>query len=70
MVREGQGGVLAGSGKLYPQTPGAILAMILCEKTATFRPKGLWGRLYWSSLLPVHAFLFQGMARNIVGFRP
>jgi len=35
MVREGQGGVLAGSGKLYPQTPGAILAMILCEKTAT-----------------------------------
>lgn len=38
-------------------------------QTATFRPKGLWGRLYWFSLLPVHAFLFRGMARNIVGFR-
>ena len=38
-------------------------------QTATFRPKGLWGRLYWFSLLPLHAFLFAGMARNITHFR-
>ena len=38
-------------------------------QTATFRPKGLWGRLYWFSLLPLHAFLFAGMARNIARFR-
>lgn len=38
-------------------------------QTATYRPKGLWGRLYWYALLPVHAFLFEGMARNIVKYR-
>jgi hypothetical protein len=33
---------------------------------ATFRPKGLWGRLYWYSLLPFHYFIFTGMINNIV----
>lgn len=28
---------------------------------AIFRPKGLWGRLYWYSVLPFHAFVFKGM---------
>ena len=28
---------------------------------AVFRPKGLWGRLYWYSVLPFHAFVFNGM---------
>lgn len=32
---------------------------------ATFRPLGLWGRLYWYSLLPFHGFIFTGMIRNI-----
>jgi hypothetical protein len=32
---------------------------------ATFRPLGLWGRLYWYSLLPFHAFIFKGMLKNI-----
>jgi hypothetical protein len=32
---------------------------------ATFRPLGLWGRLYWYSLLPFHAFIFRGMLKNI-----
>lgn len=36
-------------------------------QTATFRPLGLLGRLYWYSLLPVHAFIFRGMIRNIAG---
>lgn len=32
---------------------------------ATFRPKGLLGRLYWYSLVPVHAFLFKGLCNAI-----
>ncbi|MDR4894615.1 MULTISPECIES: SDR family oxidoreductase [unclassified Chryseobacterium] len=28
---------------------------------AVFRPKGLWGRLYWYSVLPFHGFIFKGM---------
>lgn len=34
-------------------------------QTATFRPKGLWGRLYWYLMLPFHYFIFGGMIRNI-----
>ncbi|MFZ4455693.1 MAG: SDR family oxidoreductase [Bacteroidales bacterium] len=34
-------------------------------QTATFRPLGLYGRLYWYSVLPFHAFIFGGMLRNI-----
>jgi hypothetical protein len=36
------------------------------QQTATFRPKGLWGRLYWYCLLPFHYFIFNGMIRNLV----
>lgn len=35
-------------------------------QTATFRPLGISGRLYWYSVLPFHAFIFKGMIRNIV----
>jgi uncharacterized protein YbjT (DUF2867 family) len=34
-------------------------------QTATFRPLGLMGRLYWFSVLPFHAFIFKGMIRKI-----
>lgn len=34
-------------------------------QTATFRPKGLLGRLYWYSVLPFHLFIFGGMIRNL-----
>jgi uncharacterized protein YbjT (DUF2867 family) len=37
------------------------------HQSATFRPLGLWGRLYWYSLLPFHGFIFRGMIRNIAG---
>jgi uncharacterized protein YbjT (DUF2867 family) len=30
-------------------------------QTATFRPRGLWGRLYWYAVLPFHYFIFNGM---------
>lgn len=34
-------------------------------QTATFRPKGLWGRIYWYSLVPFHYFIFRKMAKKI-----
>ncbi len=34
-------------------------------QTATFRPKGLLGRLYWYSLVPFHYFIFRKMAKRI-----
>ncbi len=35
------------------------------HQTATFRPRGLWGRIYWYSMFPFHYFIFEGMLRNI-----
>jgi uncharacterized protein YbjT (DUF2867 family) len=35
-------------------------------QTATFRPLGLFGRIYWYSVLPFHGFIFKGMINNIV----
>ncbi|MDE0031373.1 MAG: SDR family oxidoreductase [Deltaproteobacteria bacterium] len=35
------------------------------EQTAAFLPKGLGGLLYWYGLYPVHARIFDGMAREI-----
>lgn len=36
-------------------------------QTATFRPLGLWGRLYWYSVLPFHGIVFKGMSKKIAG---
>jgi hypothetical protein len=35
------------------------------HQTATFRPRGLWGRIYWAVLFPFHLFVFRGMIKNI-----
>ena len=35
-------------------------------QTATFRPVGLMGRLYWYAVYPLHGFIFNGMLKNIV----
>ncbi|MBW8684190.1 SDR family oxidoreductase [Chitinophaga rhizophila] len=35
------------------------------KQTATFRPRGLWGRLYWYAMLPFHYFIFGGMIRRL-----
>ncbi len=35
------------------------------EQTAAFLPKGLGGLLYWYGLYPVHARIFDGLAREI-----
>jgi uncharacterized protein YbjT (DUF2867 family) len=34
-------------------------------QTATFRPLGVLGRMYWYLVLPFHGFIFSGMIRNI-----
>ncbi len=36
------------------------------HQTATFRPRGILGRLYWIATSPFHFFIFNGMIRNIV----
>lgn len=35
-------------------------------QTATFRPLGLWGRIYWYAVLPFHGFIFPALAKKIV----
>ncbi|HTH82489.1 MAG TPA: SDR family oxidoreductase [Mucilaginibacter sp.] len=39
------------------------------SQIATFRPNGLWGRLYWYAMLPFHLFIFKGMAKQIVNYK-
>ncbi|UKT65339.1 SDR family oxidoreductase [Pedobacter mucosus] len=51
--------------KLVEFHGGAFLSQI-----ATFRPKGLWGRVYWYAMWPFHIVLFKGMAREIITYQP
>nr|WP_254087610.1 DUF2867 domain-containing protein [Dawidia cretensis] len=37
-------------------------------QTATFRPLGLWGRLYWYSVLPFHGLIFPRLSKTLVTF--
>lgn len=37
----------------------------LLKQTATFRPKGLKGRLYWYACLPFHWIIFRNMAKAL-----
>ena len=39
----------------------------ILHQTATFRPIGIWGRLYWLAMLPFHGIIFTGMIREIAG---
>ncbi len=34
-------------------------------QTATFRPKGIWGRLYWYAVYPFHGIVFNGMVSKL-----
>jgi len=36
-------------------------------QTATFRPKGILGRLYWYVLIPFHIYIFQKMCKTLAG---
>lgn len=35
------------------------------EQRARFVPRGLWGRAYWVTMMPFHAFIFPLMARRL-----
>ncbi|WP_276380156.1 SDR family oxidoreductase [Flavobacterium sp. H4147] len=35
-------------------------------QAATFRPKGLAGKLYWYAVLPFHGFIFNGMINQLI----
>ena len=46
--------------ELIPHQTGGEL-----RQTATFRPNGVWGRLYWYSLYPFHALIFRRLATHL-----
>lgn len=35
-------------------------------QSATFRPRGLWGRAYWLCVAPFHRFVFRGLLNGII----
>lgn len=37
----------------------------ILTQTATFRPLGISGRLYWYAVFPFHGFIFRGMIKRI-----
>lgn len=37
----------------------------ILHQTATFRPLGIWGRIYWYAMYPFHYFIFEGMINKI-----
>ncbi len=37
----------------------------ILTQTATFRPRGIWGRMYWYAVWPFHIFVFRGMINKI-----
>lgn len=37
----------------------------ILRQTATFRPKGVLGRLYWYSVYPLHGLVFQGLINEL-----
>jgi uncharacterized protein YbjT (DUF2867 family) len=36
-----------------------------CTQKATFRPKGILGRLYWYSVYPLHGIIFKGLIKKL-----
>jgi hypothetical protein len=35
-------------------------------QSATFNPRGFWGKLYWYSVFPFHGFIFKGMLEKLI----
>jgi uncharacterized protein YbjT (DUF2867 family) len=48
--------------KIEPADNGQFVV----KQTATFRPWGIAGRLYWYSILPLHELVFPGMLKGII----
>ena len=34
-------------------------------QTARYRPRGLWGRVYWYAIAPFHRLVFPGLVHGI-----
>lgn len=51
--------------KITPTENGGTL-----NQTATFRPNGLSGRLYWFFVYPFHMLMFRGMVKSITEYKP
>lgn len=49
--------------RVKPNSRNSVL-----HQVATFRPRGLWGRIYWYSVLPFHGLIFPKMAKGIINF--
>lgn len=47
--------------RIEPEETNWILYQV-----ATFRPKGILGRLYWLTLFPMHILIFKGLGRRMV----
>ena len=45
---------------VHPEGEGARI-----EQLALFDPRGLWGRLYWFGIFPLHELVFRNMLRGI-----
>jgi hypothetical protein len=43
-------------------------AQFFLYQKATFRPKGLLGRLYWYVLWPFHLVIFRKMVKSLAGY--
>lgn len=39
-------------------------------QTATFRPLGLTGRLYWYAVYPLHGLIFNGLIKKLTEYKP
>jgi hypothetical protein len=37
-------------------------------QTATFRPRGILGRLYWYMIYPFHLVIFKKMAKSLADY--
>ncbi len=35
-------------------------------QAATFKPKGIWGKMYWYTILPFHGLIFNGMLNKLI----
>lgn len=38
----------------------------LVTQVARFKPRGLWGRVYWLGAMPFHRFVFPGLLRGVI----
>jgi hypothetical protein len=47
--------------EVVPEGTGCLI-----RQTALFDAQGLWGRVYWWGLYPIHKVIFRKMLRNLV----